>query len=271
MPTAYPNRPMSEILAPEGTPAQAPTAPAAAAPTTSTLPEKYQGKTVEQVAEMHQNAERRLGSIQNELGTMRGLVTDLSSLQRSAAAPEPAVQEIDVSGDDLLSDPVAAVRKIVQPELDRQESNRALDAAEQNLFAENQALLNDYDVDSIVSTPEFQTFATRTPTRARDFQTAANGEGVDQVRAARRLLEDFQDFTATSVVTVPDAKLTPVQQAKAVQTEAGHTSAPLVGAEPLHEADVIALLNSDPDKYRSPSYQAELLSAIREGRYIRST
>ena len=84
--TAFAPTPQSEILAPAADPtAEAPTddKPAAAAEVTE-VPEKYKGKSTEDVIDMHQNAEKRLGEIQNELGTMRGLVTDLSSLQRPA-------------------------------------------------------------------------------------------------------------------------------------------------------------------------------------------
>jgi len=273
MTTAYTTRPMSEILAPAADPAaEAPTddKPAAAAEEAPALPEKYAGKTTEDVIEMHQNAEQRLGQIQNELGTMRGLVTDLSALQRPAPEPQPAEQEpVDVSGDDLLSDPRDAVMKILQPELDKLSAASDQQAANDLFQAEGKALMDTYDVDAIVQSSDFQDFAARTPSRQADLEFAAKGTGVAQVRAARRLMEDFTDFQQTT--SAEKTVETPVEKARKVVTESAGTGAPISGKPQIFEADVIALINSDPAKYRSPSYQNELLGAIKEGRFVKNT
>ncbi len=271
MATAYQHRSMSKILAPTPDPAvETPTGDKpAVVPEVKELADKYQGKTVEQVAEMHLNAEQRLGQIQNELGTMRGLVSDLSALQRTAPEPKPEEQEtVDVSSDDILSDPVEAVRKIVQPQLDAVQAKQEATAHTNLVLTESAALEAQYgDLDTTVASEEFQAFATRTPGRQADFQTAANGQGLDQVRAARRLLEDFTDFKeATS--TEKKTELTPLDQAKAVITESAGTGAPISAKPQIFESDVIKLINSDPAKYRSPSFQTELYAAIKEKRYV---
>ena len=264
---------MSEILAPaEGAVEEAQTEESAAAEEVATeLPEKYKGKSTADVIDMHQNAEQRLGQIQNEVGTLRGLVTDLSALQRPVTEPEPAQQEpVDVSGDDLLSDPVAAVKKILQPELDRIEARDTQNAANTIVQTEGNALQADYpDLEAIVSSEEFQTFANRTPSRQADLTVVSSSEGLDQVRAARRLLEDFTDFKqATSTDT--EVKETPVEKARKVATEGSGTGAPISGKSQIFESDVIALIQSDKAKYQSPSYQKELLSAIKEGRFVKN-
>lgn len=262
---------MSKILAP------APDANAAAeqarvastAPIAQPIPDKYIGKTVEDVIEMHRNAESALGRVNNEVGTLRGLVTDLSQLKRTAEAPVPVVEPMTVSGDDLLADPVAAVRSIVKPELDRLENERRNDVQVSEAERGSQALIRDFgDVGAIVSTEAFQTFASRTAGRQADYQTAASGSGLDQVRAARRLLEDFADFNSS---THPTKEPSNVDRARAVSTEGGHTGAPISTKPQIFEADVIALIQSDPTRYRSPSYQTELLSAIREGRFVKNS
>lgn len=271
MTTAFKHRPMSEILA------QAPEAVAkddapAPAPTVDTpeVPEKYQGKTVEQVIEMHQNAEQALGRSQNEVGSLRGLVTDLSAVQRPAS--ETVEQEpVNVSGEEILADPVDAVNRIVQPQLEAAEARRELDAADALFRTEGAALMARHgDIDAIVATTEFQQFASRTPSRQVDFNTAATGKGLDQVRAASRLLEDFEDFKAQAAPTTEKAP-TPTEQARAVATERGGTGAPISSKPQIFESDVIALINSDVMKYRSPSYQKELLDAIKEKRFVKNT
>jgi hypothetical protein len=270
--TAYKPRTMSEILAPaEDSAVEASTEAEAKVADVEVreVPDKYKGKETSDVIEMHQNAESRLGQLQNEVGNLRGLVTDLSALQRPTAEPEPAQEPVTITGDDLLTDPASAIRAILQPELDKLEAASNQTAANTIVQTESNALVNDYDVDAITATPEFQAFAVRTPSRAADLDVAAKGKGLDQVRAARRLLEDFTDFQG-STRTVEKTGLSPVAEARKVATEAASTGAPISGKSQIYEADVIALINSDPTKYRSPSYQTELLSAIKEGRFVKS-
>jgi len=277
MTSVYKHRPLSEILAPaaaakpegqtEPSPEDAP-APAVEKPA---VPEKYQGKSVEDVIEMHRNSESRLGQLQNEVGSLRGLVTDLSSIQRPSSDASTAEEEsVEVSSEEILSDPVGAVRRIVQPELDKQASQREADVADSLVQTESTALMTEFgDIDAIVSTEDFQKFATRTAGRQSDFNTAATGEGLNQVRAARRLLEDYADFKeqTTNSKTEP----TPTEQARQVATQGSTTGAPVSSKPQIHESDVIALINSDRAKYNSPQFQSELMAAIKEGRYVRSS
>lgn len=281
MPNAFQHRPMSSILAPtvdpkvEGQSTEQPRDEATgqfvspdAEP--STIPDKYQGKTIEQVIDMHQNLEREYGRQANEVGTYRGLVNDLTQLQRQPEPSQPVVQEpIDVSGDELIQNPVETVRKIVKQDLDALKRTDETVTTDTQFEIEGRALMASYpDLDKTVATAEFQQFASRTPSRQRDFQTAATGKGVDQVRAARRLMEDFADFEAQS--TEPNPGPTPTEQARAAATEGSGPTGAVSTKPQLFESDVIALINSDPAKYRSPSFQAELMLAIKEGRYVKT-
>jgi hypothetical protein len=280
---AYQHRPLSSILAPEaGQQRQASQTPdrdekgrfvaeqALEQAVEKNLPEKYKGKTAEEIAEMHMNSEKRLGQIQNELGNMRGLVSDLAQVQRPAEPLTEATETVDVSGDDLINNPVETIRKVVQQDLNavRAEQDKLLQ--QKQVEQETQALLSEYgDVETITSSTEFQDFATRTPSRQADLNTAAQGEGLEQVHAARRLLENWKDFQASLAPQSNEAQPTPVEQARAVANEGAGASGKLVGKDQVYEADVIALIQSDPAKYRSPSFQAELMSAIKEGRFVK--
>jgi len=272
---------MSEILAP------APDVPAKTANTaepvpvvaepakveTPPAPSKYDGKTTEQVIEMHRNAESRLGEIQNELGTMRGIVTDLTQLQSQPATPQPVEQEtIDVSGDDLIQNPVETIRRVVATDAAAKKVVDDADQLDRTVAGEQLALQTEFgDINAIVATPEFSAFASRTPTRLADLNAAAKGEGLVQVRAARRLLEDYNDFNAALKPAVPvTPALTPVEQARAVSTEGAGPAGPISNAEVIYEADVLKMIQDEPMKYRSPSFQSELTAAIKEGRYVKS-
>lgn len=281
MPTAYQHRPLSTILAqPAGEKAEAQTSEqprdehgrfvAAEEPKdTPALPEKYRGKSVEQVVEMHQNSEKRLGQLQNEVGQLRGLVQDLAQVQRAAPPATDVVKDVDLSSDELISDPVGAIKKVVQsvqaPTTEPEPAADPLDSLD--LHNETQALFQDYpDMEVILSDPAFSEYVNRTPSRLADQSLAADPDaGVDAVRAARRLLEGYKDIQSlTSAASQPD----PVAAARKVANESGHERA-VIPKDVIYETDVIALIQSDPDKYRSPSFQAELTSAIREGRFIK--
>ncbi len=54
-----------------------------------TLPEKYQGKSLEEVVQMHQEAEKLLGRQSSEVGELRKVVDDYIASQ----TPEPAPQQ----------------------------------------------------------------------------------------------------------------------------------------------------------------------------------
>lgn len=274
MPTAFKHRPMSDILAQSPEVVDKTAVPAKTADPEPTLPEKYVGKTVAEIADMHANAEKELGRVRNELGEQRGLVASLSQIQRREVEQKAAPQdEVIITGDQILSDPVGSVNRIIQPHLDAAAHQRTEAAANAQLFAENAALDNDFaDYPATVATDEFQKFALRTNSRRADFETAANGEGLKQVRAARRLLEDYKDFQDSTKESKPK---TPEEEGfaagQAAITEVGASSAPISSKSLVYESDAIALLNSNAAKYRSPSYQTELAAAIREGRFVKNT
>ena len=277
MVTAYRHRPMSEILAPAPeTKEKVETSKGAAEPKTEdkepTIPEKYKGKSTAQVIEMHQNAEQELGRVRNEVGTYRGLVQDLSALQRKPLDSETADQEpVDVSGDDLIAQPVETIRKVIKQDLDKLRTESAENALAVQLRTENQALVTEFgDIDAVVGTEDFRQFATRTSGRQEDFNVAATGTGLEQVRAARRLLEDYNDFNAALKANdkTPDS---PTEAARKVATEGSGPSGSVSAKEQILEFDVIELIISNQAKYRSPSYQKELLAAIKEGRYVKTT
>ena len=75
----------------------------------STLPDKYQGKSLEEVVQMHQEAEKLLGRQSSEVGELRKVVDDYISTQTQPPAPQQYVEpEDDI---DYFTDPQAAVNR----------------------------------------------------------------------------------------------------------------------------------------------------------------
>ena len=58
----------------------------------STVPEKYQGKSLEEVVQMHQEAEKLLGRQSGEVGELRKVVDDYIATQTPTQAPQQIVE-----------------------------------------------------------------------------------------------------------------------------------------------------------------------------------
>lgn len=274
MATAYQHRPLSKILLPQADSEGTPTTPdkEEGAGGDREIPEKYRGKSLEEVIEMHRNAERRIGALSNELGTMRGIVTDLSKITRQPQETRTSVEDdVDLTGDELIADPVKAIRKVVKRDIERTELDRRESELQAQVQLETQRLLNDFgDIGAITQTEEFQEFATRTASRREDFQTAAYGEGMAQVRAARRLLEDYADYKELVSKQNRNKRDEEVDEAKRSSTEGGGNAGRVSSKPVFKESEVLEVISKEPEKWRSPSYQAEIMKAIKEGRYIKN-
>lgn len=103
------------------------TQPAAAEPVQAQspeddIPEKYRGKSLQDIIEMHRNAESALGRAHNEVGQVRRLADELLGINRAATArpesqTEPARKPI--TPDDILSDPERAVVSVAKEAADQ--------------------------------------------------------------------------------------------------------------------------------------------------------
>jgi hypothetical protein len=274
MATAYQHRPLSKILLPQADSQGTPTTPdkEEGAGGDREIPEKYRGKSLGEVIEMHRNAERRIGALSNELGTMRGIVTDLAKITRQPQETRTSVEDdVDLTGDELIADPVKAIRKVVKRDIERTELDRRESELQTQVQLETTRLLNDFgDIAAITQTEEFQEFATRTASRREDFHTAAYGEGMAQVRAARRLLEDYADYKELVGKQNKNKRDEEVDEAKRSSTEGGGNAGRVSSKPVFKESEVLEVISKEPEKWRSPSYQAEIMKAIKEGRYIKN-
>ena len=82
-------------------------------PEEPSLPEKYQGKSLEEVVKMHQEAEKLLGRQSSEVGELRKVVDDYISTQTQPQAPQQ--QYVEPEDDiDYFTDPQAAVNRAIE-------------------------------------------------------------------------------------------------------------------------------------------------------------
>ena len=82
-------------------------------PEEPSLPDKYQGKSLEEVVQMHQEAEKLLGRQSSEVGELRKVVDDYISTQTQPLAPQQ--QHVEPEDDiDYFTDPQAAVNRAIE-------------------------------------------------------------------------------------------------------------------------------------------------------------
>lgn len=100
----------------------------------STVPDRFKGKTPEEIAASYVELERTLGRQANELGELRNTVKTLAERQNeSKVTPPPAPKPVTM--DELYETPDEAVRRVV-----REESTPRIDALEKELEAARQAV-----------------------------------------------------------------------------------------------------------------------------------
>ena len=102
-----------------------------------TIPEKYAGKSLEDVIEMHQNAEKVLGKQGLEVGQQRKLIESLMSNQQQATTPTPPIEEPIPFEDQFYANPADAVNLAIEKHPDvlraketRVKQNQALNTAQ---------------------------------------------------------------------------------------------------------------------------------------------
>lgn len=229
------------------------------------LPEKYRGKSTQEIIEMHRNAEKALGERNNELGQWRSLTSQLIEAKSEDDLSDDAEDEL--SSDDLFDDPKGAIARVVEQELQARLAPYEQSMRDQQISEAEAAFAAKHEnAESLVNTTEFSEWLNRSEYRIQDAQAAAQGDLV----AADRLLVDFKESAAgQSLSEAPsqrNERPSGVEAARHVATERGGTSGAISSAKTYNATDLARLINSDPRKYNSPDFQKELQVAIKEGR-----
>jgi len=217
------------------------------------LPEKYRGKSVEDVIKMHQEAEKLVGRTMNEVSEVRKLADELIKTQLT---PKPKVEEAKPV--DFFENPQEAIRQQI-------ENNPRVLAAEQyakQVQAEQakQRLSQIHpDVQQIVQNEDFRNWIAASKVRQQLFQQADSYD----LDAANELLSTYKELRA-------------VKQQKEAQVDNSAREATLkqvavdIGGsgestkKVYRRADLIRLKMRDPQKYAS--MQDDIMAAYSEGR-----
>ena len=217
------------------------------------LPEKYRGKSVEDVVKMHQEAEKLIGRTMNEVSEVRKLADELIKTQLT---PKPKVEEAKPV--DFFENPQEAIRQQIEnnPRVLQAEQYARQAQAEQ---AKQRLSQLHPDVQQIVQNEDFRNWIAGSKVRQQLFQQADSYD----IDAANELLSTYKELRSVKQQreaavdnTVRDATLKQV----AVDTGGSGESTKKV----YRRADLIRLKMRDPQKYAS--MQDDIMAAYSEGR-----
>jgi hypothetical protein len=223
------------------------------------VPEKYKGKSVEELIRMHQEAERLASRHGQELGDLRKHADEFIKRQLSGVTDKPEEKDDDVSFDDLVNDPAQAVKRIVNKDVE--ELNNKLSAYEKERTEEAFYRKHPEAVE-VFSSPEFADFVGKSNYRIRLAQ-AADAYDID---AAEELLELYN--TVNPKKEEPSDEEQEALEAKRKKHATSKASASASGTrkKKYRRADVIDLMQNDPERYKARL--PEIKKAYAEGRVI---
>ena len=224
----------------------------------SSLPEKYQGKSLEDIVQMHQEAEKLLGRQSSEVGELRKVVDNYIQTQLETQAPQQPVEpEDDI---DYFTDPKAAVERAISNHPKIKEAEQfAQENRKQTALANLQQ--RHPDMQDILKDPQFADWIQASKIRTKLFVDADQRYDHD---AADELFSLWKERKQ-----VAQQSLNVEQQARKQSVKSASTGNAKATAEPSRKkiyrrADIIKLMNNDPDRYAALS--DEIFKAYSEGR-----
>jgi len=239
----------------------------------SNVPDKYKGKSLEDIIAMHQNAEREIGRQANEVGTYRELVASLTEAKRAddLSQADTTDKSVEVTSDQLFDDPTKAIRSVVESVVNDALAPVRASQSKNELAGEVQRLISEHpDAEQIGAMPEFQQFVERSEYRMNDAQRWVEKQDVE---AARRLLVDFKDYQAIGKGRQRDAERVEdtdpaIERARKVATESGRSSSGASGKKTLSKREVARVFMQNRELYDSAEYQRSLIEHARNGTLV---
>jgi hypothetical protein len=223
------------------------------------IPDKFQGKTAEEVVASYLELEKRLGTQAQEVGTLRSTVDTLlaDKLTRGPATQaKENVNESSLEFDDLVEDPA----KVINAQIDRKltEVNERFDKQESEQGF-NQFVSNNPDYEEISGSEDFYAWANTSPYRQRLLNDAQNGD----FSAASDILSAFRETRTEMIDAAKEGaslkRSSDLAAASSVVSGTGEKSVKTFSREEL-----MRLRRSDPGEYAR--IQAEVIEAYKDGR-----
>jgi len=224
----------------------------------STVPDKYQGKSIEEIVQMHQEAEKLVGRQSSEVGELRKIVDDFIKTKA-----EETKQEISPNNDlddevDFFDNPKEAVARAVAGSTEMKQMQELLAAQkQQEVLGKISAKHPDYM--EVIQDPAFGEWVKSSAVRVELLQRADNYD----FNAADELLSVWSE-RKESVSKVKNVNEQDRKQQRRAATTGGKGSGEPISRKIYKRSDIVQLMISDPERYKANVDEFD--RAYREGR-----
>lgn len=226
------------------------------------VPTKFRGKTVDEIVDSYTNLEQQYGRQGNELGELRKLADSLiqKNLSETSSQRAESLEKEVLSEEDFFTDPVTAVRRVVEEALEPVKQNLGqtqLDSTVQKLQAKHP------DLEAIVNDSSFQNWVLASTPRQEMWARASNGnfDYADEL---------FSQYKAVNQVSVQAKReqdeAVKEEELKAATTVSAGSSrdAGSMGKPIYKRSELIRLRMNDPQRYQD--LHTEIMQAYADNR-----
>jgi DNA-directed RNA polymerase subunit F len=222
----------------------------------NSVPEKYQNKSIEELVQMHQEAEKLVGKQSSEVGELRRVVDEYihQQTQLTQQKNEP-VEEID-----FFSEPDRAVSNAIENHPSVREAKQVAQEYRKTT-ALSQLQSKHPEMNTILQDEKFLEWIKGSNVRTRLLQQA---DQQFDVEAADELFSTWKERQQMIGTTADAEKSQRKQQVKAASTGSSSGSGEKASRKIYRRADIINLMRTDPARYQALS--DEILKAYAEGR-----
>lgn len=222
------------------------------------LPEKYRGKSLQDIVRMHQEAEKAIGRNANEVGELRRVVDDFITKQTELVTSKTEVQS-DV---DFFADPQNAVNRTVEAHPAFKELKN-LTAQQRQATAQADMQRRHPDAQTLVQDTKFIEWVMASKIRQGLLVKADKDYDVDAADELFTTWKERQQLVNQTVSSETTARKATVKQASTGGNSAAQEPQ---SKKKYRRADIIKLMKDDPDRYASLA--PEIRQAYAEGRVV---
>ena len=223
------------------------------------IPEKYQGKSVEELVQMHQELEKFSGKQSTEVGELRSVVDSYiqTQLEEQQQAPVQQQEDDDV---DFFVDPKTAVSRAIDnhPKIKQAEAYTQQYKQQATLA---QLKSSHPEMEQILQDPKFAEWIKGSKVRTQLFVQADQAYDYD---AADELFSLWKERNQVVQQTAQAEKAARKSAVKSANTGNARGTSEGSRRKVYRRADIIKLMKTDPERYNAMS--DEILKAYAEGR-----
>ena len=221
------------------------------------IPDKYKGKSAEELVQMHQEAEKLLGRQSSEVGELRKVVDTYIQTQLTEDKQEAPQQVEEV---DWFTDPDKAVDRAIQNHPKIKEAE-ALTQQYKQSTALSELQRKHPDMQQILQDANFAEWIKASNVRTKLFVAADQQYDHESADELFSLWKERQNIVQQTAVVEQQARKQSVKAASTGNARGSTESAP---KKIYRRADIINLMRTDPDRYAA--LQPEIMKAYEEKR-----